>query len=46
MDWEDMTGNDEIRFCRRCQQNIYKISEKPRIIILNQKEKYQSSQII
>ncbi|MBX7170249.1 MAG: hypothetical protein K1X72_04775 [Pyrinomonadaceae bacterium] len=39
MDWEDMTGNDEIRFCGRCQQNIYNISEMPKrraLKVLNQ----------
>jgi hypothetical protein len=30
-DWETMTGNDQVRFCDRCQLNVYNISAMTRI---------------
>src|SRR3954471_19315324 len=26
-DWNAMSGGDDIRFCRRCRQNVYNLSE-------------------
>jgi hypothetical protein len=28
--WEEMVGDDRVRFCRRCQRNVYNLSEMSR----------------
>jgi hypothetical protein len=30
-DWDDMPGNDQVRFCNQCQFNVYNISAMTRI---------------
>jgi hypothetical protein len=29
-DWDDMTGDDRVRFCGRCEKNVYNLSAMPR----------------
>ena len=29
-DWDDMAGDDQVRFCKHCQLNVYNISEMTR----------------
>ncbi len=39
MNWDEMTGNEEIRHCEKCQHPIYNISEMPKrraLKVLNQ----------
>lgn len=39
MNWDEMTGNEEIRHCGKCQHQIYNISEMPKrraLKVLNQ----------
>ena len=39
MNWDEMTGNEEIRHCDRCQHQIYNLSEMPKrraLKVLNQ----------
>src|SRR5262245_30602687 len=26
-DWDEMTGDDRVRFCGRCRKNVYNLSE-------------------
>lgn len=39
MNWDEMTGNEEVRHCGKCQHQIYNISEMPKrraLKVLNQ----------
>ena len=29
-DWDQMVGDDRVRFCRQCEKNVYNLSEMPR----------------
>jgi len=29
-DWDEMQGNDQVRFCGGCRKNVYNLSEMPR----------------
>jgi hypothetical protein len=29
--WNDMTGNDRVRFCGACKKNVYNLSAMPRV---------------
>ncbi|KYF84670.1 hypothetical protein BE17_32220 [Sorangium cellulosum] len=28
--WDEMAGDDRVRFCQRCEKNVYNLSEMPR----------------
>ena len=28
-DWDEMTGNDEVRFCRHCSRHVHDLSARP-----------------
>lgn len=32
-DWEKMAGTDRVRHCSRCQLNVYRLSNMPRLPI-------------
>ena len=42
MDWDLMTGDDQVRFCRRCKKNVFNISameESDALKLIESKEK-------
>src|SRR3954469_9534480 len=30
-DWDEMSGNDKVRFCGQCEKNVYNLSEMTRL---------------